>query len=182
MNQERFDGYIESLLEGKEVSVSEFMYYDFLKYVKHKALEDRDIEEKFKKYYRTVHNDEDVPYITMELLDNPVKQKKPDYYAWDEKDYELYVKGEMILSGHQADVREKIEELLEEATDTFVSLQEANDEGYYQVYMHSDNEHLSQEDSDTLDTFDLNFGLDLDEQTRIIKEICGITDIKEVIY
>ncbi|RHW31945.1 hypothetical protein [Oceanobacillus profundus] len=180
MSQERFDGYIESLLEGKEVSVSEFMYYDFLKHVKHKALEDKNIEEKFKTFYRTVHNDEDVPYITMELLDKSGKQNKPDYYKWGEKDYELYVKGEMILSGHQADVREKIEEMLEEVTDIYhVSLQESSDEGYFQVYLHSDNE---QEDFDTLDTYDLDYDMDEDKQTRIIKEICKINDIKEVVY
>lgn len=107
---------------------------------------------------------------------------EPFYYELGERDYKLYVARKLVFTGHQSDVRERIEELLETATDTRVSLQESSDEGYFQVYMHSDNEYLSQEDSDTLQTEDLEYEMSHDEQMEAIKKICNITKIKEVTY
>lgn len=107
---------------------------------------------------------------------------KPFYYDHGERDYELYVDGKLIMSGHQADVREKIEDLIESITNIRVSLQEASDEGYFQVYMHSDNDELTDEDYDKLDTFDFVGTVGDDEQTLAIMKLCNITSIKEISY
>lgn len=55
----------------------------------------------------------------------------PHYYAYGERDYALYVNGKKLMSGHQADVKEKIEDLLATVTGISILLQESNEEGNF---------------------------------------------------
>jgi uncharacterized protein (DUF1697 family) len=69
------------------------------------------------------------------------------------KVYQLKQGDNLLFEGHEADVREKIEELLEERVGMFVSLQENvdEDEDTYEFYLHTDNdEELSEKQLDIL--------------------------------
>jgi hypothetical protein len=72
--------------------------------------------------------------------------------------------------------------MLEERVGFFVMLEESTDEGYFQVYMHTDNEYdLDEEDLETLENeYGLYVDMDEDEQTLTIKKLLNITAIKEV--
>lgn len=101
-------------------------------------------------------------------------------YSEDKSTYQLYQNNKLILEADMYAVRERIEELLEEKLGFFVSLQENTDEGYYQIYLHTDNE--EDMDEEDLNLLQEKYGIDChsdDVSDRIIKEILSIEIIKK---
>lgn len=93
--------------------------------------------------------------------------------------YVLKQNGETLRKGHEADVREVIERLLEDRVGVFVSLQENVEEGYH-FYLHSDNDDDLTEGELTM--LDAHYGINThDEEASefAIRELLKIT-IEEV--
>jgi hypothetical protein len=80
--------------------------------------------------------------------------------------------GITIKEGHPADVREKIEEMIEERIGLFLSLQEDEEEGY--IYLHSEYvEDLTDKEIDQVN--DLGITENYDETTiSALKKLLGI--------
>jgi hypothetical protein len=66
--------------------------------------------------------------------------------------------GTVIFTGHPADVKERVQDLICESFSFYPDLQENTDEGYYTIYLHSE------------------AGMDLSEDEATILDILGITD------
>ena len=91
-----------------------------------------------------------------------------------EKRVSLLQTGQKIMEGHQADVREKIEELLYDKLCISVYLQESAEEGEYQIYMHTDSyEDLEEDEIDKLNSLGIT---DYGESTT--KAIYQLLDIQ----
>lgn len=74
-----------------------------------------------------------------------------------EPHYRMKVAGETILEGHPADIRERIEQYIEDEVGLFLTLQEYVDEDGYEYYTHSEAfEDLSEEEWGVLES---RFGL-----------------------
>lgn len=81
--------------------------------------------------------------------------------------------GEVIMVGHPADVREKIEDMLSEKLGFYPSLQEDVEDGVYWVCVHSDTyEDLEEEQIEKLEDLDIT---DFEETcTEAIKRFLGV--------
>lgn len=89
--------------------------------------------------------------------------------------YQLIQNGVPLVKGDEYTIREKIEELLEEKTGVFVSLQEFTDDGEYEFYLHSE---ASDDMTDAeWDTLTQNYGLGRDDKSDeiAIRQLLAIT-------
>lgn len=94
----------------------------------------------------------------------------------EHQQYVLKQNGTPLFTGNEWDVREKIEELLEQRVGFFVSLQENTEEpGEYHFYLHSDNdEDMTEEDIETLnDHYGINT-IDDENSEFMIKQLLNI--------
>lgn len=90
--------------------------------------------------------------------------------------YRLIQNGKLVMKSDEFTIREKIEEMLEEKTGIFVSLQENTDDGYH-FYLHSE---ASDDMSDTeWDTLTKQYGIgDNDEAAETA--ILSLLDIRVI--
>lgn len=91
----------------------------------------------------------------------------------DEKKVAMLQNGLVVFESHQADVREKIEEMLLEKLDFTPSLQEDTESGEFLVYLHTDSfEDLDEEEIERLEKLGIT---DIDESsTESIKSLFNL--------
>lgn len=78
---------------------------------------------------------------------------------------------QLLIKGHEADVREHIEEMLEERLGLFLELQEETEDGEFRVYLHTDcYDYLTEKEVSYLE----NMKIDDCDATEGIKRLLNI--------